>query len=75
MVRDSIIELKDGLWQSYSEYTIASSAYFYFYPKHYNKDVMIIYYNNLDSLRILYTLVKTDSKSINPEEWPFPERP
>lgn len=35
-MRDSIIELKDGIWQSYLENTIASSANFYFNPKHHD---------------------------------------
>ena len=34
MVKNSIIELKDGIWQSYAENTIATSSNFYFYPKH-----------------------------------------
>lgn len=34
MVKGSIIELKDGLWQSYAENAIATSSNFYFYPKH-----------------------------------------
>ena len=34
MVKNSIVELKDGIWQSYAENAIASSSNFYFYPKH-----------------------------------------
>lgn len=43
MMRYSIIELKDGIWQSYLEATVAKDAYFYFYPKHIDKNVVILY--------------------------------
>jgi hypothetical protein len=66
MTRNSIIELKDGLWQSYLENTIASEAYFFFYPKHIDKNVVIIYSTIMEDLRLAYTLWKTDSKSLNP---------
>ncbi len=39
MVKNSIIELKDGIWQSYAENSIATSSNFYFYPSHENKSV------------------------------------
>jgi hypothetical protein len=39
MVKNSIIELKDGIWQSYAENSIAVSSNFYFYPKHANKSI------------------------------------
>ncbi len=66
MTRYSIIELKDGLWESYQESTIASSAQFYFYPKHYDKNVIIIYSTVMQDLKLAYSLWKTDSKSIDP---------
>jgi len=72
MVRNSVIELKDGIWQSYSENTLATSASFYFYPKHYDRSVSIIYSSTHSNLKIVYNLWKTDSKSISPLEWPFP---
>lgn len=43
MMRYSIIELKDGIWQSFLEGTIASDANFYFYPKHIDKNTVILY--------------------------------
>jgi hypothetical protein len=45
MVHNSIIELKDGIWQSYSENAMAASAHFYFYPKHYNKDMTLMFWD------------------------------
>lgn len=74
MMRNSIIELKDGIWQSYLQSTIASQAYFYFHPKHVDNDIVIIYSTIAEDLRLSYTLWKSDSKSIDPSEWPFPER-
>jgi hypothetical protein len=75
LTRNSVIELKDGIWQSYSENTIISSAHFYFYPKHLDKNVVIIYHSRIESLKLTYNLWKTDSQSINPLYWPFPSQP
>lgn len=33
LVKESVIELKDGLWQTFSINTIAESSHFYFFPK------------------------------------------
>lgn len=41
-------------------------------PKHPNKSVTILYKATMVELKIMYTLWKTDDKSINPTEWPFP---
>jgi hypothetical protein len=65
-MRYSIIELKDGLWQSYLEATIAKDAYFYFYPKHIDKNVVILYSTIMEDLRLAYTLWKSDSRAMNP---------
>lgn len=73
MMRYSIIELKDGIWQSYLEGTIAKDANFYFYPKHNDKNVVLLYYTPMEDLRLTYTLWKSDSKTLNPTEWPFPK--
>lgn len=73
MVKNSIIELKDGIWQSYAENAIASSSSFYFYPKHENKSVEIMYRSVFTDLRITYSIWKADDKNIDPTEWPFPK--
>lgn len=66
MVKNSIIELKDGIWQSYAENTIATSSNFYFYPKHENKSVEIMYRSVFTDLRISYAIWKADDKNIDP---------
>jgi hypothetical protein len=72
MVRNSIIELKDGIWQSFSENTLINSAHFYFYPKHKDKNLVLLYHSSISNLRLFYNLWKTDEKSISPLFWPFP---
>lgn len=77
MIQDAIIELKDGVWQYFSnndKNTIASSSHFYFLPKHQNKSVTLLYRSSFIDLRLAYVLWKTDDKSINPAEWPFPHQ-
>lgn len=34
MVSDAIVELKDGIWQTYDINQAAATAHFYFLPKH-----------------------------------------
>jgi len=75
LTRNFVIELKDGIWQSYSESTVIKSAHFYFYPKHSDKNVVLIYRSTTDSLKLAYNLWKTDSHTINPLYWPFPMEP
>lgn len=72
MVKNAIIELKDGIWQSYAENAIAASSNFYFYPKHENKSIEIMYRSVFTDLRISYAIWKADDKNIDPTEWPFP---
>lgn len=72
MVRDAIIELKDGIWNSFKETEVSKTTHFYFLPKHPNKSVTILYNSGNVDLKIMYTIWKTDDNSINPTEWPFP---
>lgn len=60
LVKDAIVELKDGIWQSYPQNTIATSANFFFYPKHANKSITIAYKSMFIDLRILYSIWKAD---------------
>ena len=73
MVKDSIIELKDGIWNSYQINAIAENTNFYFLPKNKNRSITILYRSDFVDLKVMYTLWKTDDKSINPAEWPFPQ--
>lgn len=72
LLSDSIIELKEGVWQSYSSNSVAETSHFYFLPKHKNKTLTLLYRSSTIDLKMLYTIWKTDDESINPAEWPFP---
>jgi hypothetical protein len=75
LIKDSIIELKDGIWNTYPINNIAKTNHFYFLPKHANKSLTIQYKSDFVDLKLMYSLWKTDDKSINPSEWPFPYKP
>ena len=72
MVRDAIMELKDGFWNSFRETQISKTTRFYFMPKHNNKSVTVLYRADYIDLKIMYSIWKSDDKEIIPEEWPFP---
>ncbi len=72
VTENSIIELKDGIWQSYAVNDVTSSSHFYFLPKHINHSATIFYKPSVVDLRIVYSIWKSDDLSINPTEWPFP---
>ena len=73
MLEHSIIELKDGVWQSFPVNKISTSSHFYFFPRHQNQSVDLAYKSTYNDLRIVYTLWKAEDKSIDPTEWPFPK--
>lgn len=75
MTRNAFIQLKDGIWQSYPESSMISFTRFYFYPKHIDKNVLILYHSSITGLKMTYNLWKTDSQAITPLEWPFPDQP
>lgn len=73
LVQQAIVELKDGVWQSFPLTFLTSELQFYFVPKHPKKSVNIMY-NSTDSVLTLgYKLWKTDDK-FNPSKWPFPTK-
>jgi len=65
-VENSVIEMKDGLWQSYPLNVITSSSHFYFFPRHADKSVNIVYRSTFTDLRIAYSLWKAEDKTIDP---------
>jgi hypothetical protein len=73
MIQDSIIELKDGIWQSFSLTVTTSSTHFYFAPKHQNKSITILYNTTYQRLRLSYKLWKNTESRFDPSKWPFPE--
>ena len=72
MVRDVVVELKDGIWQTYDINEASSTAHFYFLPKHQKHSISIFYHSYNVNLRISYTLWKSDDTSIAMSKWPFP---
>lgn len=60
MVKESVIELSDGLWQSYSLNDIVKSSHFYFLVKNEHKSVSIFYRSAYVDLGISYTLWRSD---------------
>ena len=66
MIKDSVIELKDGVWNSFKETEITKTSHFYFMPKHLNKSVTILYKADMVDLKVMYTIWKTDDTSISP---------
>lgn len=71
--RNAIIELKDGIWQSFpSNYMMSTSSSFYFYPRHNNSNILFLYHAPMAKTRVAYKLWRYDMDKINPVEWPFP---
>ena len=72
MSRHSVIELKDGVWQSFDLNSIAKTAHFYFYPRNMNDDISLLYKTDDQSMRLKYRMFYGDSEQIDPTHWPFP---
>ena len=72
MVTDSVVELKDGICQTYSIGTVAKNAHFFYLPKTKNSTISIMYKSSLVSMGVSYTVWKSDEKGIDPSGWPFP---
>ena len=56
LVKNSVIELKDGIWQSFLTNTIAETSHFYFIPKEFDHSLYIMYRSKLVDLSLNYTL-------------------
>ena len=72
LMHDAIIELKDGIWQSYGINEMSATSHFWFAPKQKDHATTIFYKSSIPDLKIMYTLWESDDKSINPAQWPFP---
>lgn len=66
MTRHTILELKDGLWQSYSLNSIAKTAHFYFFPRNKNQDIGIMYKTTNPAIRLKYRLFYAKDDQIDP---------
>lgn len=74
MAKHSVIEMKDGLWQTFALNSVAQSAHFYFYPHHEDKDINVIYKSSEVNLRITYRMFLAHRQDLNPGRWPFPQQ-
>ena len=43
MTKHSVIEMRDGLWQTFYHNAIAETSHFYFFPRYEENDINIIY--------------------------------
>ena len=73
MEENAVVELKDGIWQTYDINEAASTAHFYFLPKHIKHSLSIFYHSFNIDLKITYKLWKSDDTSIDISKWPFPQ--
>lgn len=72
MSRNSIIELKDGVWQGFDLSTIAKTAHFFFYPQSRSEDISLLYKTDQRKIRLKYRLFYGNQENISPVTWPFP---
>lgn len=66
MLDESVIELKDGIWQNYNINQASVTSHFYFIPNHQNHSTTIFYKSTVVDLKIMYNLWQTDNKNMNP---------
>lgn len=72
MINDAVIELKNGIWQNYNINLASITSHFYFIPSHRHHSTTIFYKSTVADIKIMYSLWKTDDKSMDPSTWPFP---
>ena len=71
---DSIMELKDGIWQNFELNKVAKTSHFFFYPHNKENDVNLIYKTDDQTIRLSYRVFNADLEHIDPSEWPYPSR-
>jgi hypothetical protein len=70
--KNAVIELKDGIWQSFPATYMMSSSSFYFYPRHNTSDILVLFNSPMTRTRVASKLFRYDKDTITPTEWPFP---
>ena len=56
ITRDSVIELKDGIWQNFNLNGVAKTSHFFFHPHHQDKDISLLFKTDDQNLRLKYRL-------------------
>ena len=72
LTKESVMEVKDGIWLALPATYLSTTSNFYFYPHHSDHNILIYYHSTLTNLRVSYLLWKYDSDSLAPSSWPFP---
>ena len=49
-----------------------TSSNFYFYPRHNNSDILVLFHSPTARTRVISKLFRYDTNNINMAEWPFP---
>ena len=70
--KNAIIELKDGIWESYPATQMMTSSSFYFYPRHNTSNTLILFHSPMVRTRVATRLFRYDIDNVNMAEWPFP---
>jgi hypothetical protein len=71
LTQESVIELKDSIWQSYSLSLTTAFTHFYFHPKHKNKTINIIYNSTFKDLSLMYKVFDASKNKYDPTNWSF----
>ena len=66
MTRQAIIQMHNGVWQSFSLNSIAKSAHFYFQPTDKDSDTAIFYKTSDNNVRLLYRLYSGTYDTVDP---------
>lgn len=72
MSMHSILEVKDGIWQSFPLNAIAKTAHFYFHPRNKDQDIGIMFKTTDQAIRLKYRLFYASQSEIDMSQWPFP---
>lgn len=62
MSQHTILELKDGIWQSFPLNSIAKTSHFYFHPRHKDADIALMYKTTDPNLWLKYRLFYASEK-------------
>lgn len=56
MSQHTILEIKDGIWQSFPLNSVAKSSHFYFHPRNHDHDISLMFKTTDPAIRLKYRL-------------------
>lgn len=71
LTADSVMQLKDGVWQTFNVDDLLVNTHFYFVPTHEDNPVKI-FFKSTDPNIYLTASLYDNRQNVNPAEWPFP---